>query len=235
MNMGGSLLPPDLRKQVEAREASRPGQHRGIGGAARENAGQAAARAQAFGEAASEGPVEEKAEAEKTKEPKLEQCPGCRAVLESEWNFCGKCGRDLVAERDPVKWLGIAAFTDEDVQDFLFRGYIVRDLPILGKHKIRAKSSQPKDLKDVDAYFVNGEYKDKALSQDLYKQLHTMASVATSVFSLDDKTIGEKLSEKMTWLEERGSAFVDMITYRVALFNRAWTRYLEDQNRIMGS
>jgi hypothetical protein len=96
------------------------------------------------------------------------------------------------------------------------------------------KSSQPKDLKEVDAYFVNGEYKDKALSQDLYKQLHTMASVAASLFSLDDKTVGEKLSEKMTWLEERGSAFVDMITYRVAVFNRAWTRYLEDQNRPLG-
>jgi hypothetical protein len=225
--MSGSLLPPDLRRQAE----SRP--HRGIGGAAHENAAQAAARAQAFGEPPP-AKAGEKSDVE-DKDAKLTACPGCRATLDDEWNFCAKCGRDLVSDRDPVKWLGIKPFTTEDVEEWLFRGYIVRDLPILGEHKIRTKSSQPKDLKEVDAYFLNGEYKDKALSQDLYKQLHTMATVAASVFSLDDKPIGDKLGDKMAWLEEKGSAFVDMVTYRVALFNRAWTGYVEAKNRLSGS
>jgi hypothetical protein len=229
--MNGSLLPPDLRKQAEARPAA----HRGVGGAARENAAQSAARAQGFGEAYAGEPAKEKAEDEQKQEAKLEQCPGCRIALSDEWNFCAKCGRDLVGDRDPVKWLGIKPFVTEDVEEWLFKGYIVRDLPIVGEHKIRVKSSQPKDLKEVDAYFLNGEYKDKPLSQDLYKQLHTMATVAASVSSLDDKSIGDKLGERMAWLEERGSAFVDMVTYRVAVFNRAWTRYVEAKNRLMGS
>jgi hypothetical protein len=228
--MNGSLLPPDLRKQAEARTTA----HRGVGGAARENAAQSAARAQAFGEAYAGEPAKEKAEDEQKQEAKLEQCPGCRAALSDEWNFCAKCGRDLVSDRDPVKWLGIKPFVSDDVEEWLFKGYIVRDLPIVGDHKIRVKSSQPKDLKDVDAYFLNGEYKDKPLSQDLYRQLHTMATVAASISSLDDKSIGDKLGDRMAWLEERGSAFVDMVTYRVALFNRAWTRYVEAKNRLMG-
>jgi hypothetical protein len=229
--MTGSLLPPDLRKQAEAR----PALHRGIGGAARENAAQAAARAQAFGQPSPTAADEDKVEPDDEPKAKLEQCPGCRAALDDEWNFCAKCGRDLVGDRDPVKWLSIKPFVTEDVEEWLFKGYIVRDLPIVGEHKIRVKSSQPRDLKEVDAYFLNGEYKDKPLSQDLYKQLHTMATVAASVSSLDDKSIGDKLGERMAWLEERGSAFVDMVTYRVAVFNRAWTRYVEAKNRLMGS
>ncbi len=229
---GGSLLPPDLRKQVESRA---PSAHRGIGGAARENAEQAEARARAMGDPAPAPAAAGAATEEAKDEPKLDVCPGCRAKLDSEWNFCGKCGRDLLSDRDPVTWLGITPFSDDDVEHYLFKGHIVRDLPILGRHKLRVKSSQPKDLKDVDQFFVQGEYKDKALSQELYRQLHTMASVATSIFSLDGVAIGgETLKEKMAWLEERGSALVDMITYRVAVFNRAFTKYLEDKNRVLG-
>jgi hypothetical protein len=230
------MLPPDLRGRLESPSAVRP-PHRGIGGAAAENATHAAARARALGDPApAPAGAEAEASAAETKAPALPgSCASCRRPLESEWNFCAKCGRDLVIDRDPVKWLGIAPFCDDDVQDYLFKGCIVRDLPILGTHKLRAKSSQPKDLKEVDTYFVNGEYKDKALSGELYKQLHTMATVATSVFSLDDKSVGKELKERMAWLEEQGSAFVDMITLRVAGFNRAWTKYLEAQNPILGS
>lgn len=228
--MTNSLLPPDLRRQVDTRQVA----HRGVGGAARENAAQSAVRAQAFGETAAAA-ADEPVETEGKPEAAIEKCPGCRASLDNEWNYCAKCGRDLVSDRDPIMWLGIKSFVGDDVEEWLFKGYIVRDLPIVGDHKIRVKSSQARDLKEVDAYFLSGEYKDKPLSQDLYKQLHTMATVATSVFSLDGKSIGDKLSDKMTWLEERGSAFVDMVTYRVAVFNRAWTRYAEAQNRLMGS
>ena len=234
--MNGSLLPPDLRRKMESREAIGPVPHRGIGGAARENMAEAEARARAFGDAPPPPASDAPAEAKKEEEPaRLEHCPGCKAVVADEWSFCARCGRDLIADRDPVAWLGVTPFTLDDVERYVFKGFIVRDVPLLGKHKLRVKSSQPCDLKDVDKYFMEGEYKDKPLSQDLYNQLHRMATVAASTFSLDDQPIGEKLADKMAWLEERGSAFVDMVTYRVAVFNRAWTRYLEDQNRVLGS
>jgi hypothetical protein len=107
---------------------------------------------------------------------------------------------------------------------------------VLGSHKLRVKSSQPTDSKEVDKYFLKGEYKDEPISQELFRQLHMMASVAVSLFSFDDQSIGEKLGDRMTWLEGRGSPFVDMVTHRVALFNRAWTAFVQekDKNRLTG-
>lgn len=236
--MDRSLLPPDLRRHIQDRETARA--HRGVGGAAKENAVESAARAAAMGLPAAAEPdasASAGSEAPSVTAPDTRQCAGCRAALDTEWNFCAKCGRDLVADRDPVTWLGIKPFCDEEVQEWLFRGYIVRDLTVLGTHKIRVKTSQPADAKEVDKYFLKGEYKDEPLSQDLFRQLHMMASVAVSLYSFDDKSIGEKLGDRMTWLEGRGSPFVDMVTHRVALFNRAWTAFVQDKdkNRISGS
>lgn len=234
--MEQSFLPPDLRRQLSDKE---PRVHRGIGGGAKENAAEAAARARAMGtpapEPISDEPAGDKREA--VPAPGTGPCAGCRTPLDTEWNFCAKCGRDLVADRDPVSWLGIKPFTDEEVQEWLFRGFLVRDIPVLGSHKIRVKTSQPSDSKEVDKYFLTGEYKDAPISQDLFRQLHMMASVAVSLYSFDGQSIGDKLADRMTWLEGRGSPFVDMLTHRVALFNRAWTTFVQDKdkNRILGS
>src|SRR6266498_1338761 len=121
--MDRSLLPPDLRKQLSEREAARA--HRGIGGAAKENAEGAAARAHAIGAPPAEAPADVNREGPAAPaSASLPNCGGCRAQLDSEWNFCAKCGRDLVADRDPVKWLGIKPFVDDEVQEWLFRGYL---------------------------------------------------------------------------------------------------------------
>jgi hypothetical protein len=237
--MDRSFLPPDLRRQLADKEAARA--HRGIGGAAKENAHEAAARAQAMGAAPAEPPAADRREpaaaAAATAPPATGPCAGCRAPLDTEWNFCPKCGRDLVADSDPVKWLGIEPFVDADMEEWLFRGYLVRDLPVLGTHTIRVKTSQPTDAKVVDKYFLKGEYKDEPISQELFQKLYKMASAAVSLFSFDGKPIGEKLEERMIFLEGKGSPFADMVTHRVALLNRAWTAFFnsKDSNRLLGS
>ena len=169
--MSGSMLPPDLRAQAEARTQTG---NRGIGGAARENSAQSAARASAMGVSVEEAAA---AQQEKAEEPQktvdLTECPVCKKKPGKDDLFCAGCGQGLLQEKDPIKFLAIKPFTDEDVDDYIFKGFILREIPILGKHKIILKSSQPKDLKAVDSWLMNGEYKDKGLSNALYKQLFT--------------------------------------------------------------
>lgn len=234
---GGSMIPPDIRSQLEAQQADRNKPHRGIGGGAKENAAESTARARAMGDALPT-PDEEKSDAkvEEKSTPVLTKCPNdkCRTDLLDEWNFCAKCGRDLVMTKEPTKFLGIEPFTEADVEDYLFKGFIVRELPMLGTHRLRVKTSQPKDMKDVDGFFTAGEYKDKPIGSELYRNLFGMATAAACVFAIDGQEIGKDLKDRMKWLEEKGAAFVDMAIQRVVIFNRAFTTFLEAKNTLSG-
>jgi hypothetical protein len=232
----GSVLPPDIQAQVAAKR-SRVG---GIGAAAQENAQTAQQRETAMGvapqtEEALEASVEEETEAE------LTVCPNelCSAALDSEWDYCAKCGRDLVRE-GPAKRLGLT-FTDEDVQDYIFKGFIVRDLKVLGSHTATTKSSQPSDLHEIDEFVMNGEWaknedgSERKISEFYMRQMNTLAFTAAAVLKFDGKAIGETLNDRMKWLMERGSHLADLLSSRVIWYNQAVTKFLEAKDTFPGS
>jgi len=224
----GSMLPPDLREKVAKMSQG------GIGSAARENAGMVGAK----------DPADDALPSEEKKAPPREELkvcpnPSCRSDLKDEWNHCAMCGQDLV-RGGPAKKLGIT-FTDDDMESYLFRGYVVRELPVLGKHKITVKSSQPKDLEAIDDFIMNGDWgrngegTEKRISDFYLRQMNAMCVTATAVVKVDGESIGDTLAKRMTWMSERGSAFVDLISQRVTLFNQALTEFLKAEDSILGS
>lgn len=237
----GSVLPPDIKAQVE-RQAARTQGHAGIGGGSQENVAASQRRNAAVNPDAIKEAEAETSSPAPAKEPELAICPNprCRRDLTSEWNFCAKCGVDL-QRGGPAKVLGIT-LDEEDVLDYLFRGYIVRDLKILGKHKITVKSAQPQDMDEVDSYMMNGDWnKPKGSGEprsvsDLYmRQINSLCITAACLLKFDGESLGATLADRVKYLRERGAAFVDLAAGRVRLFNEAITEHLKKEDTLSGS
>lgn len=234
-----NLLPPDL--QNPQRPVARPRQPGGgIGSAAPENRIAAEARSQAMGV-----PSETEREAAETVANKAQEsdvlvvCPNptCAMKLEPAWTFCPRCGDDILGKNDPARRLGIA-LTEEDVESYVFRGFVIRDLPLFGKYKVTARTSIAKDMKAIDKYLMTYvEKEEKKVSGAVLQNLNQLCIAATAVQSLNGEPVGGKdqsLESKVAWLLERGSAFVDMVSDRVILFNRAVTLHLRKESTLKG-
>ena len=172
-------------------------------------------------------------------EPASEACQRCRAPAPQSHNFCAKCGTDLM-RGDFAARLGIK-FSDTDVEDYVFRGYVARDLKIYGTHKITVKSSQPSDSLDIDEHVMNGEWRknkdgtEKVISEIGQRDQRMLALTATLVLKLDGKSIGDDHVARIKYLNERGSAFVDLVAQKAMWFNRALTTHLQKADAFEGS
>ena len=186
-------------------------------------------------------PPKEKVEAQEDETTDLEVCPAtrCSAKLDKEWMFCARCGTDLI-KKNFAKKLGIE-FTEDDVQDYLFKGFVVKTVKVMGKNNVMLKTSQPKDLSQIDDFIMNGEWAknaeggDKGVSDFYFRQMNTLALAAVSILKVNGESIGNKMEDRVEWLQERGSVLVDKLTMKVQLFNQAMTEHLEKEDTLSGS
>jgi hypothetical protein len=235
MSGSGSVLPPDIKKQME-RSAGRTG---GIGSAIPENSTAARARDHAMNPDAVD--EEERSAVVVAKEEDLKVCPNprCAKNLITDWNFCAHCGSDLLRAGQAAR-LGIT-WTESDIHDYLFKGYVVKNIKILGNHEITLKSSQPQDAAAIDHYLMNGAWAkdekgaDRKISEFYLRQVNSLCVTASSLVKFDGNSIGDSLEARIKWLNERGSALVDMMSNKVVLFNQALTKHLEQAETISGS
>jgi len=226
-----SNLPPDIQEQLD-KQRPRQAPPGGIGSAAPENNPRARApQASATVEADADEPDAEELTCKST---------FCKASVAATAAFCSKCGFDQL-RGGLMKKLGIEPFTEEDVQDYIFRGYVVRDLKVLGKHTATMRSSQAKDLKEIDTFIMNGDWsktkdgKEKQISDFFLRQMNAMSVTAMAIQKIDGQSIGESLTDRVRWLEERGSAFVDLLAQKATLFNQALTDHLRKEDTLSGS
>ena len=228
---GGSMIPSDLRQAAEAQ--SRAGS-RGIGGAAQENASASASRDRAMGMSPEQAKAEEEEEQAKAEAPPP-PCPRCKVQPEKEHNFCSKCGQDLVPAENLLERLGIQPLTDDDMNDYLFKGYIEKEIPVLGR-KATIRTTIPKDSRDIDAWFmVTGPYKDKQLSGTLYQQLYNMATMAVATSAFDGIRMGDTLDKRMAWWDDKGAMLADLMFARVRWLNIVFSEFAKKKDTLPGS
>jgi hypothetical protein len=234
----GSILPPDIREKMGQQPP------RGIGGGASENATAAKKRSVAMNP--DEQSAKEEAVSPTTPEPSEDEyrtrCPnvGCGSeITNKKWNYCPTCSTDLMLGGFENR-LGID-LGEDDLSDYLFKGYITRDVKVLGKHVATMKSAQPRDLQEIDSYIMNGDWakdedgKDRKISEFFMRQMNALCNTASCVMKIDGESIGDSLESRMEWLMERGSAFVDILSQKVSWYNQALTEFLKKEDTVLGS
>jgi len=210
---------------------------RGIGGGASENVVRQTIAEQPKKETAKE--PQEESVSDLSGEKVECASPWCKEKVKKEWRHCPRCGHDQ-SMGDPEKRLGIK-LTEEDISDYLFKGFITKEIKILGRHKATMKSGQPKDLQEIDAYLMNGDWskdehgEERRISDFFMKQMNAMCQTAACVVKVDGEFIGDSLEDRMKWLLERGSGFVDMLSQRVSWFNQAISKFLDNEDNLTGS
>lgn len=240
----GMGLPPDIQEQVNKQEPRRPTavSPGGIGGRAKGNASTAHQREVAMGRGHDEAiPQPEEEQVDDVQDESELTCPNtlCGVEVQAKWKFCSGCGADILAG-NPAKRLGIS-FTEEDTEDYIFKGYVVRDIPVLRRYTATMRTSQARDLLEVDDFLVNGDWlKDdkgemKQVSEFLIRQMNAMCVTAMAVQKINGQSIGEDLPSRVEWLQEKGSAFVDILAQKVTLYNRAITDHLKSEDALLGS
>lgn len=222
MSEANKHLPPDLRSS-------------GIGGGARENRRSAAAHSAAMAASHSRPTENEKAdqaeaETTKTKDVEKSKCDRCSREVTEDDNFCGRCGADLL--NDPAKRLGIT-FVPEDFDEYLFRGFLAKEVKVVGKSMV-IRSSVAQDHKKISDYLMEN-WSEKPVAPDFWDNLRGTAAISMALMSFDGHPIPDDVKESVDWLMQRGSALHDMITQRVVLFNRAVTAWLREKDTFLVS
>ena len=236
----GVGLPADIVEQ-----AKKHGQQ-GIGSGAKENSHTAGQRNAAMNVSAPEEAVakpEPEPEPESPK-PEVETNPECtneicKKPVKDDWNFCPFCKTDLL-KGGAIKQLGIV-FTEEDVEEYIFKGCIVKEINFLGKRKATVKTSQSEDFAAIDDYIMNGDWakkkdgSDRIISDFYTRQMNAICMTASCLMKIEGESIGETLPDRVAWLQQKGSTLVDTLTANASLFNQAFSEHLKKEDTIPGS
>lgn len=231
-----------MMENRQTNQATSPGGVGGVGSAAGENQQSARYRQQAVQpESVAKEAAPAKVKPNPKEEVELTTCPNalCNAKLETGWTFCSKCGANLL-RHGAAKQLDIE-LTEQDLEDYLFRGYILREIKVLGKHRATFKSSQANELRHIDDYMMNGSWgkdgkgRDRKVSEFYMRQLNAMCLAAAAMVKFNGDSVGDSFEERISWIDSRGSAFVDLLSQKAALFNQAVSEFLKDQEFVLGS
>ena len=229
----GVGVPADIAEQM-----GNQGQQ-GIGGGAKENSHTSGQRNAAMNVSA---PEEAVAEADEP-DPEVETNPECtnstcKRSISKDWNFCPFCKTDLLTG-DAIKKLDIE-FTEEDVEEYIFKGCIIKEISFLGKRKATVKTSQSEDFDAIDDYIMNGDWAknsdgtDRNVSDFYTRQMNAICMTASCLLRIGGESIGETLPDRVAWLQQKGATLVDILTSKTSLFNQAFSEHLKKEDTLLG-
>jgi hypothetical protein len=212
-------LPADLREQVVPAVAlgssaprQKPGGGTFIGGKAREYAASPAAppTPPEVPDDLKVGPAEEKKPAA--------PCPRCTKEMGEGANFCAACGLDLKRRRAADE-LGVA-ITDDEIDDYLFKGHIVKAVPLFGKHVATFKSVQAGEVDQADQ--ITTKYFEEKKPTDLeWINYRSKVLISFGWMKLDGKPLGDSPEKRLAWIQNAGNHLVELAGKKLQLLNGA--------------
>ena len=206
-------LPPDLRGRIGTKPIAPltgPSGRPFIGSATTEYQGKAP-ESDRLADAVS-APSQPKAD--KT----LKTCPRCKVSTIEDNNFCFNCGFDNKKQK-ACDALGIK-ITDEDVQDYLFKGHIVKSVPLVGDHVLTFKTSQSREVDEADE-LTEKHFKDRRPSDIEWLNYRSKILIAFGWMKLDGASIGGSAKERLEYIQGHGSQLLEMVGRKYKLFTDA--------------
>lgn len=168
---------------------------------------------------------------EEPQKVELTECKRCGHKADNEANYCPKCGDDL-GRRTAKEMLGIE-LTNEDLDEYIFKGFLLKTVKCLGKN-MTMRSSLADDHRKINDFLMK-EWGEKQVTQEFWENLKGTAAIALAIEAFDGKPIGDSVKDRVAWLLERGSAMTDLVTTKVVLYNRALTDWIQDKDLFLAS
>ena len=171
------------------------------------------------------GKVEKKKEKEKDN-----KCPACGADTEEDFSFCGMCGVEL-GRKDVAKAIGIK-LTDEDVSEYFFKGYLVKEIEIAHGKKGVFKTLLPKEMDDLESKMME-RFKNRDVSQAQWANISAITGLSYGWIKFDGLSFGETAADRFEYLMEKmGPHVIDIASKKWTILNRSVQAMLEDPDVI---
>ncbi|MHC4647266.1 MAG: hypothetical protein ACYTBJ_17385 [Planctomycetota bacterium] len=180
--------------------------------------------------AASAGEPELQPKTEETAPEVETACPSCDGGVGELHLFCPTCGTDL-NKSDMSKALGIE-LTEDDVSEYLFKGYLVKEVPL-----IRGKVALFKTLTSAEAEAVEtsimDKFKDKDATNSQWANSYAITSLSHGWIKFDGQSLGSTPEDRHERLNtQMGVHLIDIASKKWNMFNRAVGSLLEDPDKI---
>lgn len=153
----------------------------------------------------------------------LKTCPRCKVSTVEDHNFCSNCGFDN-KKRRPADTLGIE-ITDEDVQNYLFKGHIVKSVPLLGQHVLTFKTSQSQEVDEADE-LTEKHFEGRRPSDIEWLNYRSKVLIAFGWVKLDGAGIGNSAKERLEYIQGHGSQMLETVGRKYKLFQDAISEVL---------
>jgi hypothetical protein len=169
-----------------------------------------------------EGETQEEKESEKEEE----KCPNCTEKLGDDFLFCPMCGIEL-GRKGIAKALGIE-LTQDDISEYFFKGYIVKELELAHGKKGIFKTLLSNELDELDTKMTE-RFKDQDASQGQWENIRAITGLSYGWIKFDGVKFGETADSRFEYLMGKvGPHLIDIASKKWNLLNRAVQAMLED-------
>ena len=174
-------------------------------------------------------PVDEEPVEKQSKED-LDLCASCGAELPQGASFCPSCGAET-EQQNFAKMLGLE-LTDDDIAEYLFKGYLVKDITLVKGKKATFKTLLPTEGYEIEDKLME-MFKEKDATQNQYSNAYALINLSYGWMKFDDQSLGESPEKRMDRISKSiGVHLIDLASKKWNQFNRAVAQMLEEPDII---
>lgn len=155
-----------------------------------------------------------------------ERCSACDGLVEDAHLFCPTCGLDLT-RKDVASALSIK-LTDDDIGEYLFKGYLVKEVPLIKGKMATFKTLTPAEANAAEEA-VTKLFKDRDATNAQLANVYAQVYLSYGWVKFDGASLGDTPESRKEFIDNKvGVHLVDMASKKWNLFNRAISAMLED-------
>jgi hypothetical protein len=157
-------------------------------------------------------------------------CSSCGADVQEDHLFCSMCGLEQ-GRKDVIKALGVE-LTEEDLSEYIFKGYLVKDIPL-----VHGKMGTFKTLLPIEANAcedaITDRFKDKDATNTQWTNVYAQMYLSYGWIKFDGNSLGETPEKRSEFIDKSiGVHLLDIASKKWSLFNRAIAALLEDPDAL---
>jgi len=157
-------------------------------------------------------------------------CSACGSDVLDWYAYCPSCGVDR-GTGDVSKALGVK-LTDEDLSQYLFKGYLAKEIEVIKGHTVLFKTLLPVESGEAEEKLVN-IFRDKMPTDAQWVNTNAQISLSYGWIKFDGVSLGKTPDDRFEHIGKSiGVHLMDTVSRKWNLFNRAISNLLNDPDAI---